>query len=79
MLPITGLVQQVSFCSVDPTWTPRQVLESTKEVPQAKLNSADITALHAQWLAFLSSHKPSHKELSLTVKTIPFAFIYFGQ
>ena len=67
----------IPFCSVDPTWTPRQVLESTKEVPQANyLNSADITALHAQWLAFLSSHKTSHKELSLTVKTIPFAFLF---
>ena len=67
----------IPFCSVDPTWTPRQVLESTKEVPQANyLNSTDITALHAQWLAFLSSHKPSHKELSLTVKTKPFAFLF---
>tara|TARA_B100000900_G_scaffold26473_1_gene20575 strand:+ start:1584 stop:3122 length:1539 start_codon:yes stop_codon:yes gene_type:complete len=75
---IAGLfIAGIPFCSVDPTWTPGQVLESTKEVPQENyLNSAHIRALHAQWLAFLSNHEPSHKELSLTVKTTPFAFLF---
>lgn len=75
---IAGLfIAGIPFCCIDPTWTPEQVLESTKEMPQANyLSSADISALHNQWITSLSNHKVSHKELSLTLKTTPFAFLF---